>query len=138
MSLLPISQAIPIVKTAIFTALAPLVPLDADSIPAVYWEIADSRRPATCIVFQSQDSGGRSQPSIGGRGWAGLIAIKVYAPTPAEVDIVLGEIELAMAGASAGTTADLAIIDCYPLTLPTGDTTAAGGLIYRIAVYPTA
>lgn len=135
MSILPISRAIPIVKAAILAALAPLVDLDKEGLPSVYWEQATPARVYPCIVFQSQDNGGKAESTIGGRGWSGLFAIKVYALTPDDVDALLPEIELAMASASAADGYDLTVLECYPLTLPSGDTTAAGGLIFRISVY---
>lgn len=133
--ILSISQALPNVKAAVFAAMSPLVGLDGESLPAVYWEEATAARPKTYLVFQSQDNGGKQVPSIGGRGWTGLITIKAYAPTHDEVDLLLPRVELAMASATAPAGYDLTVMECYPLTLRSGDASKAGGLIFRLALY---
>lgn len=142
MTVLSMAAAMALIKAAIYTALSPLVGLDREGLPRCYWQVApvagdalDGADPAT-IIFQSQDNGGQGEPSLGGRGWSGLIAIKVYAPTDDAVDALLPQIELAMAGAAAPIGYSLTAIESAPLTL-VADSGAAGGLIYRLALHQT-
>jgi len=132
------AQALPIVQAAIVARLAPLVGLDAQGLPRCYWQrapiAADVQPDPGTIVFQSQDRGGREEAYLGACGWAGLIAIKVYATQADRVDALLGQVEAAMAGIVAGT-GQLSIVGVAPLTLPV-DRGEAAGLLYSLTLMP--
>jgi hypothetical protein len=136
------AAAIPLIKAAIASALSPLVGVDREGLPRCYWtkepvqgDALDAADPPT-IIFQSQDNGGQGDPFVGSRGWTGLIAIKVYAPTDDAVDQMLPQIELAMAAITSPSGYSLSTIESFPLTLA-ADSGAAGGLIYRMALHQT-
>jgi hypothetical protein len=136
MILMPMSAAIPIVKAALFAALAPLVEHDAAGLASVYWAESPLGHAATWLVFQSQDNGGKAEPMIGMRGWSGLITVKAYAPTDDAIDILLPRVELAMQTPAQPTGYRITLLETRPLTIPASDSIYAGGLLFRLAIYP--
>lgn len=137
MSMISMAAAIPIVKAAVYAALAPLVGDDPTGLPRCYWQkapdvadVRDGPDPPT-LIFQSQDNGGKAAPRIGGRGWTGLIAVKAYAATDDGADTLIAAAETAMASIAAAEGYTIAILEVSPLTIP-ADSGAAAGLLYRI------
>lgn len=139
MGMLSMAAAIPIVKAAVFAALAPLVGDDPTGLPRCYWQQApdvadtlDGPDPDT-LIFQSQDNGGKAAPYLGSRGWSGLIAVKAYAATDDGADALIAAVEGAMAGITAAEGYTLAILEVSPLTIP-ADSGGAAGLLYRLSL----
>ena len=136
MTIMPMSAAIPIVKAAIYTALSPLVAEDDAGLPSVYWQEGQLGHAATWLVFDSQDKGGKAEETMGGRGWSGLITVRAYAPDDNTIDLLLPLVELAMQTPAQPAGYSITLLETRPLTIPASDSISAGGLLFRLAVYP--
>lgn len=140
----PIRNALPIVRTALYAALSPLVSSYA-GLPASYWRRATdalglvgalTANPPTlagAIVAQSQDAGGQGVIYLDDADWQGLITIRCLAGSLAAAEALLQTIPeplLLTAPTGYALRADFV----RPLDLPQADGVHTAAAIYRVTV----
>lgn len=135
--MIPIPDAIAIVRVAVVGALAPLCGTFSGR-PLCYWLLAEQGAPLPFLVVQSQDGGGDDASFLSLGGWAGLITVKAVAASPHAAEIQLAGVAQAMEGLIAPSGYTIHSTFRRPLVIPpdTSQIHQAGG-IYRVQLYRT-
>lgn len=132
--MIPIPDAISIVRTALYAALSPLCGT-YQGLPRCYWLVAAQGAPLPLLVYQSQDGGGQDASLLGQGGWAGLITVKALASSPSAAEALLAGVPAALEGLSAPAGYTIRATFNRPLVLPPKDTVWQAAHIYRIQLY---
>jgi hypothetical protein len=136
----PIFDALDITRAALDAAFAPIVPPHQGQ-PACYWK----RGPvitsalllgqlASCLIYQSQDGGGRAEQWLGEEGWSGEITVKCISANEGTAATLRDNAFSALQSLSAPGYS-ISAVHVRPLDLPQLDeglTTLAN--IYRITI----
>lgn len=106
----PITDAITVLRGAIFAALTPLTTRTID------WAQAEGRT-LPYVIVQSQDGGGRANPFLDSVGWQGLVTVKALATTLPAAEALMAAVA---PGMDALTATGYAITTIYdrPVTVP--------------------
>jgi hypothetical protein len=112
----PIYAAIPVLRTAIYTALDPL------TTAGVYWQRAAQDAAQPYIIEQSQDAGGNAVKTIGALGWQGLVTVKALAPTLSAAEALLAAVVPGMASLAHAGYSFVARYERPIIIPPDGDT----------------
>ena len=133
MTVQPITDAIPRVRTALYAALAPLVGT-YEGAARVYWLVAAQSTPLPLLIMQAQDGGGGDTSLLGVGGWSGLITIKALAASASAAEALLATVPPALASLS---TSGLSIQATFvrSLVLPPADGAHTAALVYRITLF---
>jgi hypothetical protein len=132
--MIPIPNAIAIVRTALYGALCPLVGT-YQGRPRCYWQIATEAAPLPLLVFQSQDIGGRDASYLALGGWEGLITVKALASSDAAAEMQLSGVYAALESMPHPRGYTIHCTLDRPLTVPPGDGVYTAGLIVRVRLY---
>lgn len=133
MTVQPITDAIPRVRSALYAALAPLIGT-YEGAAKVYWLVAAQGAPLPLLIMQAQDGGGGDQSLLGAGGWSGLFTIKALAASASAAEALLAGVPGALGSLS---TSGLSIQATFArsLVLPPLDGAHTAALIYRITLY---
>lgn len=133
MPAVPITDAVPKVRTALYAALSPLVAA-YQGIPKAYWLQAPEGAPLPLLVFQAQDGGGKADDYLNSAGWSGLYTIRALADSATAAETLLSGVPAALAGLTVngyGCTVQFQ----RSLVLPPLDGVHTAALIYQIELY---
>lgn len=133
MTVQPLTDAIPRVRSALYAALAPLVGTYEGQAKA-YWLIASQGAPLPLLVFQAQDGGGGDGSLLGIGGWSGLFTIRALAASQSAAEALLAGVPAALAGLSTSGVSIQATF-ARALVVPPLDGVHTAALIYRITLY---
>ncbi len=120
-----ITDAVPKVRTALYSALSP--------VGAAYWLQAPEGAALPFLVYQAQDGGGQDDSYLNSAGWSGLYTIRALANSPSAAETLLAGVPAALAGLTvSGYSARARFV--RSLVLPPDNGTHTAALVYEIEV----
>src|SRR5262245_18597774 len=131
--MIPIPNALDLVRVAVYAALAPLAG-SYNGHPKCYWLAAEQNAPLALLVFQPQAPGARAGFLLNGD-WEGLIAVKGLAASPSAAETLLSGAPAAMEGLSAASGYSIVLLDANPGPPFVLDNVWTASQIYRIGLY---
>lgn len=128
-----ITDAVPKIRTALYTALSPLVD-SYNGVPKAYWLQSPEGAPLPLIVYQAQDGGGQDDSYLNSAGWSGLFTIRALAASPSAAEALLSSVpaalvNLTVTGYGARTRFQRSLV------LPPESGTHTAALVYEIELY---
>jgi hypothetical protein len=126
MSTTPILDAIPILRAAVYAALAPLN-------AAIYWLQADQGVARPFVVYQSQDLGGSAVKRIGDHGWSGLVTVKAIADTQGAAEALYATVAPGMGSLAHAGYGIIAEFE-RPLVIPPLEDIWQSGGVFRVTI----
>lgn len=121
-----ITDAVPKVRTALYTALS--------ALGAAYWLQAPEGTALPLIVFQAQDGGGLDDSYLNSAGWSGLYTIRALADSPSAAETLLAGVPAAIAGLTvSGYSSRTRFV--RSLVLPPTDGAHTAALVYEVELY---
>jgi hypothetical protein len=142
--MIPIPDAIPLVRAAVRGALGSLAPM-FNGHRACYWLQAEEGAAAALVtepptlasllILQSQDLGGRDASMLSLGGWEGLITVRALASSPSAAEAQMAGVASALDTLSAPSGYTIRATLERPLVLPPDGRIHTYGGIYRIALY---
>ncbi len=132
--MIPIPDALTIVRVALYAALSPLCGRYNNN-PKCYWLIAEEGATFPLMVYQSQDGGGQDASYLGIGGWQGDITIRALASKLSEAENLIAGVPAALESLAnpAGYTIKATLV--RPLVIPPKDRVWTAAQIYRIQLY---
>jgi hypothetical protein len=129
----PITNAIAVVRAALYTALAPVAGTYL-GIKKVYWLQAAQGAPLPFVIFQPQDPGGDAS-FLNNNGYEGLWTIRALADSASGAETLLNATVAPIAAiTTAGGYSFTATFE-QVIAPPPVDTVFQTGLVYRVRMY---
>lgn len=138
--MIPIPDALTVVRVALLAALAPLCGT-YNGNRKCYWQIQEpdpdtgTLAPLPIIVFQSQDGGGQDASFLGLGGWEGEITIRALALTLADAEAQIASVPAALEALANPVGYTIRATFLRPLALSPKDLVYTAAQIYRIQLY---
>jgi hypothetical protein len=121
-----ITDAVPKIRTALYSALSP--------VGAAYWLQAPEGAALPFLVYQAQDGGGLDDPYLNSAGWSGLYTIRALAASPSAAETLLSGVPAAIAGLSvSGYSSRVRFM--RSLVLPPENGTHTAALVYEVELF---
>lgn len=133
MTATPITDAIPLIRRALYTVLAPLVS-SYNGVPKAYWLQADLGAPLPLLVYQSQDGGGKDVSFLSHAAWSGLFTIRALAGSASAAETLLATVPAALDTLTVSGYG-VGVQFVRSLVLPPLDQVHTAGLVYQIDLY---
>lgn len=132
--MIPIPDAIAIVRVALYSALSPLC-ASYNGRPKCYWLVAEQGAPLPLMISQSQDNGGQDASFLNGGGWEGLITVKALAASQSAAEALLAGVPAALEGMAHPSGYTIRATFDRPLVLPPKDGVYQDAQIWHITLY---
>ena len=132
--MIPIPNAISIVRQALYASLSPLC-ATYQGLPKCYWLVAAQGAPLPLLVMQSQDGGGQDASLLGLGGWAGLITVKALATSQSAAEALLAGVPDALAALANPDGYTIRATFNRPLVLPPKDGVWQAAQSYQIQLF---
>lgn len=122
----PITDAIELLRYAVYAALSPLH-------SAVFWMQATQETPLPFVIFQSQDAGGQSLKWLSSHGWAGLVTVRALAESQSAAEALYKQVAPGMQVLYRPGHSISAVWE-RPIVLPPRDGVWQSGGIWRVTI----
>lgn len=129
----PITNAIPVVRTALYAALSPLVGTYS-GIKKAYWLQAAQGAPLPLIIYQPQ-SNGEDASFLNGNGYQGLWTVRALADTAGGAETLLNTVVAPIAAITSAGGYSFTATFFQVIAPPPVDGVWQAGLIYRVRLY---
>jgi hypothetical protein len=129
----PITNAIPVVRTALYAALSPLVSTYL-GIKKVYFVQAAQGAPLPFIIYQPQ-SNGEDASFLNGNGYQGLWTIRAMADTQGGAETLLNTVVAPIAAITTAGGYSFVATFFQVIVPPPLDGVWQSGLVYRVRMF---